>query len=238
MLGSHVVRISRISLVAALTSLATLALFATSVPASAGAPRRMTPLQVADFALSCASRNKGAKLTSYFDIRCAAVQSTNISVRTGVVGGPTEFPEYSSIGFLYDSLTKAYTCFAYPDKVGAKPVNITQNCPLWIIPKEYAKTNYPSAYNITAAFPSSTTTPPPTLDQMQSVAAEARGKPAVATANGAVFISGITPTTTFRMSYASGIGRNWCVWFYSRTDASGDPETASLISPPGMYGTC
>jgi hypothetical protein len=219
-------------------TLVTLTLVTTSVSTSGATPRRMTPLQVADFALICASKNRGAKVTTYFDIRCAADHSSNISVRTGVVGGPTEFPAYSSIGFLLDSLTKKYTCFAYPDKVGARPVDISRDCPLWIIPKEYAKTNYPSAYAITAAFPPSTTSTPPTLAQVQSVAADAQGNPAASTESGTVFASGITPVSTFRLSYASGIGRNWCVWFYNRTDDSGQPQTASLISPPGMYGTC
>jgi hypothetical protein len=232
------VSVPKVSVLVALTSLATLTIFTTSVTTSGAATRRMSPLQVADFALICASKNKGAKVTTYFDIRCAADHSSNISVRTGVVGGPTEFPTYSSIGFLLDSLTREYTCYAYPDKVGARPVNITRDCPLWIIPKEYAKTNYPSAYSITAAFPPSTTSPPPTLAQVQSVASDARGKPAASTKSGTVFASGITPVSTFLLSYASGIGRNWCVWFYNRTDASGQSQTESLISPPGMYGTC
>ncbi len=198
----------------------------------------MSPLQVADFALVCASKNAGAKVTTYFDIRCAAAHSTNISVKTGVVGGPTEFPAYSSIGFLFDSLTNQYTCYAYPDEVGAKPLNVTQDCPLWIIPKEYAKTNYPSAFAIASSFPPSTSAPLPTLAQMQSAAATARGKPTVSGGNGAVFISGITPASTFRLLYASGIGRHWCIWFYNRPDSTGQTESASLISPPGMYGTC
>jgi hypothetical protein len=232
------VRAPKIFVLIALTSVVTLTLFTTAISISGAAARRMTPLQVADFALICASKNKGPKVTTYFDIRCAADHSSNISVRTGVVGGPTEFPAYSSIGFLLDSLTRTYTCYAYPDAVSARPVNITQNCPLWIIPKEYGKTNYPSAYAITSAVQPSTTSPPPTLAQLQAAAADARGKPTASTGSGTVFVGDITPLTTFRMSYASGIGRHWCVWFYNRTDASGQSQTASLISPPGMYGTC
>jgi hypothetical protein len=196
----------------------------------------MSPQQVANFALTCAARNSGSKVTNYHDIKCAAEHSTNITVVTGIVGGPTEFPAYSTVGFFLNSVTRQYTCFAYPDRAGARPVNITPDCPLWIISKEYAKTNYPLAFALASAFPPDS--PAPTLSQIQSVASSSRGLPTVTSGSGKVFIEGITPESTFQMSYRSGIGRDWCVWFYSRTNSAGESETASLVSPPGMYGTC
>jgi hypothetical protein len=222
----------------ALTALLTLALFGAPGSTSGAAPKRMTPVQVADFALKCAIHNNGAKVTTYYDIKCAAEHSSDITVSSGVVGAPTDYPAYSSIGFLYDSLTKMYTCFAYPDKVGASPVNITSNCPLWIIPSEYATTNYASAWSIATAFPTSADPSLPTLTQLQSAAASANGTPSVTTGSGRFFIHTITPESTFRMSYSSGIGLDWCLWFYQGSGTGDQPQTRSLISPPGMYGTC
>jgi hypothetical protein len=221
----------------ALTLLVSAAVYVAPVTASAATPRRMSPLQVANLAVTCATHDAGSnKVTTYHDIKCAANHSSNISVVTGVVGGPPEYPEYSSIGFLFNSVTRVYTCFAYPNKVGARPVNITENCPLWIIPREYAKTNYPFAYALASTFPSGS--PPPTLDQVQSAASSSQGMPSVTSGSGAVFAEGIIPTATFQMSYGSGIGRDWCLWFYQQADTDGQSETASLVSPPGMYGTC
>jgi hypothetical protein len=222
----------------AAASLITFALYAaTASPAGAALPR-MTPLEVADFALTCASHNAGAKITTYFDIKCAADHSSDITLSTGVVGAATDYPAYSAIGFLFDSLTKAYTCFAYPDKVRAKPINVTANCPLWLMPSEYTKTNYPSAWSIATAFPTSTDSSLPTLAQVQGAAADARGTPTVSTGSGKFFIGTITPESTFRMTYSSGIGRDWCLWFYQGKGASDQSQTSALISPPGMYGTC
>lgn len=200
--------------------------------------RRMTPLQVADFALKCARENKISKITTYFDIRCAAIQSTNISVVTGIVGGPTEFPAYSTIGFLFDQITKQYTCYAYPDKVGAQPVNVTSDCPLWIIPSEFSKTNFPSAFAIASTFTLGAAAPVPTLAQVQSVAGEALGNPTVSIGSGSPYRNGINPELTLRLTYSSGIGRHWCLWFYQQSGSGGQPQAASLVSPPGMYGTC
>jgi hypothetical protein len=216
-----------------LTSLLSVALLSVFV-STAGATRvRMSPQQVAEFALRCAGKNK---VTTYFDIKCAAVHSTNVSLVTGVVGGPTEYPEYSAIGFLLNNSTGAYSCYAYPDKVGAKPVNITNDCPLWLIFKEYDKTNFPLAYAIASSFVNS---PPPTLDQVQSVAATTSGAPSVSAGSGTVYSDAVVaPASTFRMSYESGVGRDWCLWFFPATDASGQPVSSSLIGPPGMYGTC
>jgi hypothetical protein len=196
----------------------------------------MSPLQVAKLAVKCASRNKGTKITTYFDIRCAAAQSTNISVSAGVVGGPTEFPTYSSAGFLLDKTTGAFTCFAYPNEVGASPVNITSDCPLWIMPNEYAKTNYPSAYAIASYLSVNVATPVPTLAQVQNVASTARGTPSITAGSGEIFADANAPELTVRMSYSSGIGRDWCLWFYQPTNTAG--QAAFLVSPPGMYGTC
>ena len=171
------------------------------------------------------------------DIRCGAAQSSNITVSAGVVGGPTDYPTYASIGFLLDKTTKRYTCFAFPVKAAASPVNITTDCPLWIMPSEYTKTNYASVYSIASSSLISPTSPPPTLAQVQSAAAAARGTPSVSTGSGALFGNAVAPELTLRLSYSSGIGRNWCLWYYGTT-VSGQAQTTFLTSPPGMYGTC
>lgn len=228
----------RYSAFVALASALTFTLSSATVSTSAAAPRPMTPLQVAKVALLCASRNQGLKITTYFNILCAANHSTNISVSAGVVGGPSEYPAYSSIGFLFDKTTGAYTCYAYPDVVGAMPVNVTNNCPLWIMPTEYAKTNYPSAYAISTAFSDEVDSQPPDLAQLQGVATQAAGHPTVTAGSGTIFGETSAPELTVRVTYSSGIDRQWCLWFYQQTDAAGQSETTSLISPPGMYGTC
>jgi hypothetical protein len=213
--------------------------FVAPVATLAATARTMSAQQVANLALTCATHNPGTnKVTTYHDIKCAANHSSNIQVITGVVGGPTEFPAYSTIGFLFNKLTKVYTCYAYLDRAGARPINDTDNCPLWLISREYAKTNFPLVYGLASAFPSDT--PPPTLDQVQSAASSSQGQPSVTSgsASATVFTNGITPTATFQLSYGSGIGRDWCLWFYTETDTNGQSETASLEGPPGMYGTC
>lgn len=209
----------------------------TSVATSGAGTRRMTPLQVAQYAVTCASRNSGAKVTTYFDVRCAAARSSNISVSGGVITSPDVYPAYSTIGFLLDKTTKRYTCFAYPAKVGAKPVNDTNDCPLWILPSEYEKTNFPSVYAIGSSVLVSADSSPPTLSQAQSAAMTARGSPTVTAGSGEIFGNPITPDLTVRLSYTAGTGRNWCLWFYE-SSASGQTQTTYLLSPPGMYGTC
>ncbi len=206
-----------------------------NVPLSeAGAtPRQMSTFQVAQFALRCAGKNS---VTTYFDIKCSAVHSTNVTLVSGVVGGPTEYPQYSAIGFLFNRLTNAYTCYAYPDKVGAQPINVTENCPLWLVSKEYDKTNFPSVYALATSFASA---PPPTLGQLQSAATSAKGMPSVTAGDGVIYSSAAPkPAATYRMKYGSGIGRNWCLWFFPSTDPAGDPGSTSLFGPPGMYGVC
>ena len=230
--------VRRRSVRVALASLLTLLIPIAAVSTSGAVARRMTPLQVAEFALKCASRNKSAKITTYFNIRCAAIHSTNVSVIGGVVGGPTEYPAYSSIGFLLDKDTGMITCFAYPGRVGANPVNITSDCPLWIVPWEYANTNYPSVYAITSSIPPNANSAPPTLAQVQGQAAQAVGQPTVTQGSGTIFRQSITPELTLRISYSSGIGRHWCIWHYQQSGTGDPPETGTLISPPGMYGTC
>jgi hypothetical protein len=230
--------VRRSSVRAAQASLLTLIFSAAAVTPSGAIAQRMTPTQVAKFALVCASRNKGPKMTTYLNIRCAANHSTNISVIAGVVGSPTEYPAYSSIGFFLDRTTAKITCFAYPVKVGAEPVNITSDCPLWLVPREYKKTNYPSAYAIATMSSTDAGSTPPTLEQVQDVAADAVGSPLVTQGSGTIFRSSITSELTLRISYPSGVGRHWCLWFYQQSDSGDPPETGALISPPGMYGTC
>jgi hypothetical protein len=235
--GRYNVSIHKRSALLALASLIIVTFPAVSVSTSGASPRRMTPLQVADFAVKCASRNKGPKITTYFDIRCAAAQSSNISVSAGVVGGPTEFPAYASIGFLLDKTTEKFTCFAYPKMVGASPINITTDCPLWIMPREYAKTNYASVYSIAAASLTDAASQLPTLAQVQEAATAAQGSPSVSAGSGDIFVRSISPELTLRLSYSAGVGRDWCLWFYE-TIVSGENQMTFLISPPGMYGTC
>jgi hypothetical protein len=218
--------------------LMTLSISTTSVARSGAASRRLTPLQVAQLAVKCASRNSGAKITTYFDIRCAADQSSNIKVTGGVVGGPTEYPTYGSIGFLLNKATGKYTCFAFPNFVGSIPANITNDCPLWVEPTQYTKTNYPSLYAIAMSVLTTAAPQPPTQVQVQDAATTARGEPSVSAGNGDIFSGAFTPELSLRMSYASGIGRHWCLWFYQETNTADQTETTFLISPPGMYGTC
>jgi hypothetical protein len=220
----------------ALTLLVSALTFVVPVTPSAAAARKMSPSQVAEFALTCAKHNSGNKVTTYHDIECAANHSSNISLVSGVIGGPSEYPTYSAIGFLFNGATKEYTCYAFPDRIGAAPINVTIDCPLWILSKEYAKTNFPLVYQLASSFPSGS--PPPTLAEVQSEASSSPGTPSVTSGSGRIFSTGITPLATFQMSYRSGIGRDWCLWFYAQTGADGQLATASLEGPPGMYGTC
>jgi hypothetical protein len=216
----------------ALTSLISATLFTVPNYFAGATPVAMSSLQVAKFALRCAGKGK---ITTYFDIKCAAVHSTTVSLVTGVIGGPTEYPMYSAIGFLLDRATNTYSCYAYPDKADAQPINVTNNCPLWLISKEYAKTNFPAVYALAGSFDDA---PPPTLTQVQTAAANAPGTPSITSGSGKVYTSSSAPAATFRMAYGSGIGRNWCLWYFPATGAMGDAESWSLFGPPGMYGTC
>jgi hypothetical protein len=197
----------------------------------------MTPLQVARYAVTCATRNIGAKTTTYFDIRCAAARSSNISLVSGVIGSATVYPTYSSIGFLLNKTTKTFTCFAYPNKVGAGPVNVTTNCPLWTVPSEYSKTNYGSVYAIASAVLTTAGSSPPTLAEAQDAATSAHGAPTVSAGSGDIFGDPTAAELTLRVSYSSGMGRDWCLWFNASSD-SGQTQTTYLTGPPGMYGTC
>ena len=100
------------------------------------------------------------------------------------------------------------------------------------------QTNYPSVYAIASSSSAEPGSPLPNLAQLQVAATDAVGNPTVTSAKGTIFRETITPELTLRISYSSGIDRLWCLWFYQQTNAGGQLETESLISPPGMYGTC